>query len=322
MLRVPSRTPSAAQNGPVIQTCRQCGAVNEEHAQTCSFCDAQLAPTKEVPAAVAPSAATEGNLARELDWRSEVAHRLQAYRARRRRLHPNESQTPLPFSDASSAAGPEPAREPVGFFRPAGATESPETAPAERDTAARVERVEIAVTQPRRGLTETEDYPSGPRPRGSAAGAAPLLPVASLGDRRRAGLLDAGFLLLAYGGFLTLFGFLGGHLTFGKFDAAVYVATLALFYVQYFTLFTVFGGSTPGMLLRRLRVVSFDGGAPTPRQLLWRSFGYLVSAGTVLLGFLWASWDEDHLTWHDRISQTYLTRAAPTGESDSPEPTH
>jgi uncharacterized RDD family membrane protein YckC len=286
----------------------------------CGFCDAQLAPTEEVPAAVVPSAPTEGKLARGLDWRREVAHRLQAYRARRRRLHPNDSQTPLPFSDATTAAGPEWVYEPVDFFRPAGAADLSETTPSERETLTTVERMEIAVTQPRRLSTEAEDYPTGPWPRGGAASASPLLPVASLGERRRAGLLDAGFLLLAYGVFLTLFGSLGGHFAFGKFDAAVYAVTLALFYVQYFALFTVFGGSTPGMLIRGLRVVSFDGGAPTPRHLLWRSFGYLVSGGTVLLGFLWALWDEDHLTWQDRISQTYLTAAAPTGETDSPEP--
>jgi len=320
MLRVPSKTPSAAQNGPVIQTCRQCGAINEEHAQTCCFCDAQLAPTEEVPVAVVSPAPTSGNLARELDWRREVAHRMQAYRARRRRLHPDDSQAPLPFSDATTAAGPEGVCEPVDFFRPAGAADLSETAPSERETLTTVERMEIAVTQPRRLLTEVEDHPSGPWPRGGAASAAPLLPVASLGERRRAGLLDAGFLLLAYGAFLMLFGSLGGHFAFGKFDAAVYAATLGLFYVQYFALFTVFGGSTPGMLIRGLRVVSLDGGAPTPRQLIWRSFGYLVSGGTVLLGFLWALWDEDHLTWQDRISHTYLTGAAPTGESDSLEP--
>jgi uncharacterized RDD family membrane protein YckC len=60
-------------------------------------------------------------------------------------------------------------------------------------------------------------------------------------------------------------------------------------------------------MLCRLHVVSFDGSEPTSQQLLWRSFGYLASAGTVALGFFWALWDEDHLTWQDRISQTYVT---------------
>ena len=100
---------------------------------------------------------------------------------------------------------------------------------------------------------------------------------------------------------------LGGRLGFNKLDAVVTGATLVLFYAQYFALFTVFGGSTPGMMLRGMRVVSFDGRVPTSRQMVWRSFGYLISAGACFLGFLWALWDEDHLCWQDRISQTYLT---------------
>jgi uncharacterized RDD family membrane protein YckC len=134
-----------------------------------------------------------------------------------------------------------------------------------------------------------------------------LFPVASLSERRKAALLDAALLLFSYGGMLALFTALGGRLGFNKLDAIVTGATLALFYAQYFALFTIFGGSTPGMMLRRIRVVSFDGAVPTSRQMAWRSFGYLISAGTCFLGFLWALWDEDHLCWHDRISQTYVT---------------
>ena len=131
--------------------------------------------------------------------------------------------------------------------------------------------------------------------------------IAPLSERRVAGLLDAALLLFAYGGFLALFAVLGGRFTVSKLGAIVIASTLALFYAQYFTLFTFFGGTTPGMMLRNIHVVSYDGTEPTPRQLLWRSFGYLVSAGTVFLGFVWALWDEDSLAWHDRISQTYLT---------------
>jgi len=106
---------------------------------------------------------------------------------------------------------------------------------------------------------------------------------------------------------LALFTVLGGHIGFNRPDLVVAGATFALFYAQYFALFTIFGGSTPGMMLGRLRVVSFHGGVPSSRQMLWRSFGYLISAGTCFLGFLWALWDEEHLCWQDRISQTYLT---------------
>ena len=38
-----------------------------------------------------------------------------------------------------------------------------------------------------------------------------------------------------------------------------------------------------------------------------------------MLGFVWAIWDEDHFTWQDRMSQTYITAATPLSEFDSLE---
>jgi len=166
--------------------------------------------------------------------------------------------------------------------------------------------IEIAVVPPSLDFVSTEhEHPS-----------APLVPIAELDERSRAGLLDLLFLLGSYAGFLVLFGSLGGQITLGKLDAAVYGITFFLFYTQYFLLFTFFDAATPGMRLRGLRVVAFDGNEPRPRQLLWRSFGYLLSAAALFLGFLWALWDEDRLTWQDRISQTYVTEA-PASEEES-----
>jgi uncharacterized RDD family membrane protein YckC len=136
-----------------------------------------------------------------------------------------------------------------------------------------------------------------------------LHPAASLDDRRLAAVIDLCCLLFAYGGFLVLFGSLGGQFTLSKLSAAVYTAAFAIVYLQYFALFTIFGGTTPGMMIRGLQVVSFSGEPPTPRQMLLRSAGYVLSAGTFFLGYLWAMWDEDELTWHDRFSRTYLSPA-------------
>lgn len=134
-----------------------------------------------------------------------------------------------------------------------------------------------------------------------------LFPVAELSIRRRAGAVDAVCLLLAFASVLALYAGVGGRLVLGRLDALVYGAILGLLYVQYFTLFTMMGGATPGMMLMGLRPVSFEGASPTPGQLMWRSLGYLISGATALMGFLWAFWDEDHLSWHDRLSRTYIT---------------
>ncbi len=318
----------------MIQICKNCGAVNSEAVERCCFCDESFTENQDVPAAraaaagVAPAsqpAQTDGNLAvQPVNWRHELADRLEAYRERRRRLLPDDAQVDLPFN---RVVAEEEAPEDAEDAPRRGALLTPEGAgphmyrslPLRSPRAQGVERVEIAVTQPELDFGAPESHPQAAMP-----GADQVIPVASLRDRRRAGMLDAFFLLLAYAGFLGLFRAFGGRLVLGRFDAVIGACTLALLYAQYFALFTTFGGETPGMMLRGLRVVSFEGSDPTPRQLLWRSFGYLVSGGTVLLGFLWALWDEDHLTWQDRISQTYLTSAAPPAqpeaEADSGEP--
>ena len=143
-----------------------------------------------------------------------------------------------------------------------------------------------------------------------------FLAVASLDERRRALLIDGVCLGFAYGAFLALFGSLGGHFALDKLSAAVCFFTFAFVYLQYFGLFTIFGGSTPGMMVAGLQVASFTGDAPTQRQYCLRAIGYVLSVGTCFLGFLWVLWDEDGLTWHDRISQTYLTAVPAVTEDE------
>jgi uncharacterized RDD family membrane protein YckC len=284
----------------VIKTCQHCGAVNGEPSDICCFCDAPLDPARRTSVSRQIATLTEGNLAVEPEWRREVSSRLHAYRVRRHGSAIAGLQPALPFEPASASR----------VETPDTAAELIPPAPASQATGhrkQRTERFEISIPMHETGSAAGHVY----RPRSAQPGArsAPdaLFPVAPLSERRRAALLDAALLLFSYGGMLALFTALGGRLGFNKLDAVVTGATLVLFYAQYFALFTVFGGSTPGMMLRGIRVVSFDGEVPTSRQMVWRSFGYLISAGACFLGFLWALWDEDHLCWQDRISQTYLT---------------
>jgi uncharacterized RDD family membrane protein YckC len=284
----------------VIKTCQHCGAVNGDPSGICCFCDAPLGALERPSLSRRVATPTEGNLAVEPEWRREVSSRLRDYRARRRGGAAADLQADLPFdSDTSSAIDYPVARTEVAAPAPSRQTYAPRKQ--------RSERFEIAI--PQLEMVSASSHTHWPTASMPAAGVErePLHSVASLPERRRAAIVDAGLLLFSYGGMLALFVVLGGHIGFNKLDLAVVAATFALFYAQYFALFTVFGGSTPGMMLRGLRVVSFDGGVPTSRQMAWRSFGYLISAGTCFLGFAWALWDDDQLCWQDRISQTYLT---------------
>ena len=62
-------------------------------------------------------------------------------------------------------------------------------------------------------------------------------------------------------------------------------------------------------MLRGLEVLSFSGDRPGARQMLLRSAGYILSGVAGMAGFLWSMWDEDGLTWHDRLSRTFLSSA-------------
>jgi len=239
-------------------------------------------------------------------WRGELATRVEAYRVRRRKIARNVGQSQLPFNDHVPQTPP-----------PASVALAEQSAPAEEDFAFTIAIGRIA-KKPRWEDTRMEidvSMPAGANDSFEAAhhqqhtSESGLYPVASIDERRLAGIIDLICLLFAYGGFLSLFGSLGGEFTVSKLSAAVCVATFAIVYLQYFALFTVFGGTTPGMMFRGLQVVSFSGEPPTSRQLLQRSAGYILSAGTLFLGFLWAMWDEDSLTWHDRVSRTYLSFA-------------
>jgi uncharacterized RDD family membrane protein YckC len=236
-------------------------------------------------------------------WRSELSVRMEAYRARKRRRPAvaNPSQLPFEYDPAPAAA-----RSVALDEAPCGAVDDFSFTIAIGRNAQTSEnangRMEIDVSVP--------SAPSSGNPTANQQNAVTetygLYPVASLEERRFAATIDAVCLLFAYGGFLALFTSLGGQFTLSKLSAAVYGVTFAIVYVQYFALFTIFGGTTPGMMFRGLQVTSFTGDPPTPRQMLLRSLGYIISAGTFFLGFFWAWWDEDALTWHDRLSHTYL----------------
>lgn len=68
------------------------------------------------------------------------------------------------------------------------------------------------------------------------------------------------------------------------------------------------GGQTLGMRPWRLRLIARDGGVPSWGSL-WRRYAVgtlsLVLGG---LGFWWAWFDRDRLTWHDHASSTHLIR--------------
>ncbi len=268
------------------------------------------------------SSATQGNLALhtmdEAEWRGELNQRVQAYRAKRRKPGSSEAQTELPFVQRAEARPkgtqvhveemapvPKPIEDDFAFTIAIGRTTKKKEVEVETQYF-----IDVSLP-PKENEEGSETISQTPLPEPGG-----IYPVATIEERRRAAWIDVACLGFAYGAFLTLFGSLGGHFAFDKLNAAVYFFTFAFVYLQYFGLFTIFGGTTPGMMIRGLQVATFSGEDATLRHLLMRALGYLLSAGTLFLGFLWALWDEDSLTWHDRLSKTYLRAPEPLLEMD------
>lgn len=69
-------------------------------------------------------------------------------------------------------------------------------------------------------------------------------------------------------------------------------------------------GGTAGKLLLGLTVARRRDGA-SPIGYPWatvRAFGYALSALPLGLGFLWALWDRDRQTWHDKLAGTVVVK--------------
>ncbi len=83
-------------------------------------------------------------------------------------------------------------------------------------------------------------------------------------------------------------------------------AALLLAGALYLALFFTLARATPGMRYARIRLCTLEGHVPTRAQRSARLAAMLLSVLPVGVGLAWAIFDDDHLTWHDRLSGTYL----------------
>jgi uncharacterized RDD family membrane protein YckC len=158
-------------------------------------------------------------------------------------------------------------------------------------------------------------------PRGAAAAAAQrqgrevaaTATIAPLAIRAVAGVLDFAVIVVALGVFLAVFYLMGGvALTDLEGLRAIAVAFLAI--VCFYWIFYVgYLGGTSGMNWLGLRVLNFDGEPPSSAQRRTRAVGTILSTLSLGLGFAWSIADEEKLTWHDRMSKTFVTREGSMG---------
>jgi uncharacterized RDD family membrane protein YckC len=264
-------------------------------------------------------------------WQSELADRVQEYRQRRARLT-NEMEKKLKALDLDfgiPSSKPEEDRPHVIEF-PAG--EGPASRPkpkpefrsappsfgmssfesAFREAEAENPNPPPPPDPPSQGetgpleieLTSSEESPVVIREDEASA-----VPIAHMNMRFYAGLIDALVLLAGAGLYSLIFWQVGGRFSFGPLQLAATGLIAAFFIVLYFSACTAMASATPGLMWAGLEVITFEGNQPAISDCLWRGLGYLVSMSALMLGFIWAAVDAEGLTWHDRMSRTFVVPA-------------
>lgn len=78
--------------------------------------------------------------------------------------------------------------------------------------------------------------------------------------------------------------------------------------VAYHTCFMTLAQATPGMRYAGIEINTFAGYTTSRGQRCGRLLALLLSVLPLGLGVVWALFDDGHLTWHDRLSKTYLRK--------------
>ena len=276
--------------------------------------------------------ATEGSV----PWRQELSARVQSYRQRRPQLR-NDQNLEFPFQQREADVAWETDKENALEFPQKSLALDAEITPtsglsdeAEHwDVETPQEDAEIPQEDSKgleiydSALAQTNDFalePASPasdhievliEPAEVDAAVSQLeyqgLPVAPLGRRFQAGLIDGLILLLAAAVFALITWLAGTRLTLVPLNVGIAALIAAIFVMAYFGLFTAIASSTPGQIWMGMEVRNMEGWPPLAQESCVRAFGYLVSMSTFMIGFLWALVDSDGLTWHDQISGTFLT---------------
>lgn len=67
-------------------------------------------------------------------------------------------------------------------------------------------------------------------------------------------------------------------------------------------------GQTPGKFALSIRVIKADGTPLSDTDAVIRAIGYNVSSFVFGLGYIWAIFDKNNQTWHDKLARTYVVR--------------
>ena len=135
--------------------------------------------------------------------------------------------------------------------------------------------------------------------------------VAPVRSRVRAGAFDASMVAAGTVLFLLITRFWESALPFDRASLWAPAAVLGLILCFYKLAFCLLSDRSPGMRRAGLRLMHVSGRPARRRERLLRELASLLSLLPGGVGYFWALFDEEGLTFHDHISETFPTPEAP-----------
>jgi uncharacterized RDD family membrane protein YckC len=285
---------SSKERGRAKMTCTYCGFRNGVEEHRCRRCGRKEGDTLTGEFRLR----TDGSLATAL---RQAPHtqipEANLARAVQRNLFPERPASKVIPFEAYAPINPEPSpRKPD---------------PAKPSTRIQTRRPAAKVSEAQGNLDFLPAMPAQSRTLGTTVEAVIFCeaPVATPLHRAVAAALDWAMVLAGYGLFLLAYFVAGGEFVLTRHDVLWFSAALLLMAFTYGLFWTMAGTESAGMRWTRLRLTTFDGFPPEPRQRVLRFAGSCLSCCTVL-GLLWSLADEECLTWGDHISRTFPTPLA------------
>lgn len=161
-----------------------------------------------------------------------------------------------------------------------------------------------------RGLFPSAPPPPVDPPAQAAAATASVVcraPVAALGARAAAAAVDVSIALAGYAVILGVFRIGSGEFPLGPLAASIHGGACLSIILIFKLLAALRAAPSPGLRLLGLRVLHFDGRPPSKPQRFLRAAAGVLSVLPAGIGLIWALMDEERLTFHDHISETFVT---------------
>jgi len=321
------------RNSSMEKRCADCGRWNAPAEERCERCGRPLAgnrgmlirrETEEADSLPLPPRALPPKPTEEPEWREELNRKIAGYReksaAGQRPLFEEDSEEAdaAPRRQSAPAARERPAAKPkLPPIREAGRDDLPAPSretptqrsilpppPSAKDWKTEVRRVKPSepirppIVDRRAPLPEPSEKPE---PTGD-----PRDRAAPISLRLVATVMDVAVVALALGLFSAVCLSVSETILGGQDGVRLIAVAFVLLMAFYWIFYLRFLGRTAGMTWLGLRVLNFDGQLPDEGQRRARAFGTVLSAAALGIGFAWAAADEGRLTWHDRISKTFV----------------